>query len=58
MLGGSGNEVSVMPVVYPCGTIIVSSLGYFSSVVSQTKPSQPSLPLSLVVHLFQEYFKK
>ena len=58
MLGGGGDEISVMPVVYPCGTVSVSSLGYFSSVGSLSKPSNPSLPLSLGVHRIQEYFNK
>ena len=46
-IGGGGDEVSVTPVVNPCGMVSVSSLGYFLSVVSSSKPSHPSLPLSL-----------
>ena len=57
MLGGGGYEVSFMPVVYPRGTVILSPLGYFLSVGSSSKPSHPSLPLSLGVHIIQEYFK-
>ena len=58
VLGGSGDEVSIVPVVYPRGTGSVSSLGYFSSFGSSYKPSHPSLPLSLGVHHIQEYVKK
>ena len=63
-IGGGGDEVSVTPVVNPCGMVSVSSLGYFLSVVSSSKPSHPSLPLSLslslslIVHRIQEYLKK
>ena len=58
MLGGGGDEVSVMRVVYPRGTVSVSSLGSFSSVGSSSKPSHPSVPLSLGVHRIQEYFNQ
>ena len=58
VLGCGGDEVSVMPVVYPHGAVSVSSLSYFSSVGSSSKPSHPYLPLSLGVHYIQEYFKK
>ena len=47
MLGVRGDEVSIMPVVYPHGTDSVSSLGSFSSVGSSSKTSHPSFPLSL-----------
>ena len=53
-----GDEVGILPFVYPCGTVSVSSLGYFSSVGSSSKPSRPSLPLSLRARHIQEYFKK
>ena len=53
-----GDEVNYVPFVYPCGTVSVSSLGSFSSVGSSSKPSNPSLPLSLGVHNIQEYFKR
>ena len=33
VIGGGGDEFSVMPFVYPCWTVIVSSLGSFLSVV-------------------------
>ena len=45
-----GEEVKYMPLVYPRGTVSVSSLGSFSSVGSSSKPSHPSLPLSLSEH--------
>ena len=50
MLGGGGDEVSVMPDVYPHGTVSVSSLGYFLSVGSSSTPSHISLPLYLRLH--------
>ena len=53
-----GDEVNIVPFVYPCGTVSVSSLGSFSSVGSSSKPSHPSLPLSLGERHIQEYFKK
>ena len=58
MLGGSGDEVSVMSVVCTRGTFSVSYLGYFSSVGSSYKPSYPFLTLFFVVHHIQEHFKK
>ena len=58
MLGVGGNEVSIMPVVYPCETVSVSSLGCFSSVGSSSKPYHPSLPLSLRLNHIQYYFNK
>ena len=58
VLGGGVDEVSVMPVVYPRGTVSVSSLGYFLSVGSSSEPSHPSVPISLAVQHIQEYFKK
>ena len=53
-----GEEVNYMPLVYPRGTVSVSSLGSFLSVGSSSKPSHPSLPLSLGSHNIQEYFKR
>ena len=47
MLGGVGDEVSVMPVVYPHVTVWFSSLGFFLSVGFSPKPSHTSLPFSL-----------
>ena len=60
MLGGGGYEVSTMPVVYPLGTVSVSSFGSFSSVGSSSKPSHSSFPLSLylISRYIQDYFKK
>ena len=45
-----GDEVSIVLFVYSRGTVSVSSLGYFSLVGSSSKPSHPSLPLSLSEH--------
>ena len=53
-----GDEVNIVPFVYPRGTASVSSLGSFSSVGSSSKPYHPYLPLSLGAHSIQEYFKK
>ena len=33
MLGGGVDEVSIIPVVYPYGTVIVSSLSFFHMLV-------------------------
>ena len=53
-----GDEVNIVPFVYPRGTVSVSSLGHFSSVGSSSKPSHPYLPLHLGAHNIQEYFKR
>ena len=53
-----GDEVNIVPFVYPRGTVSVSSLGSFLSVGSSYKHSHPSLPLSLGAHNIQEYFKR
>ena len=58
VLRGGGDEFSVMTVVYPCGMVSVSSLGYFLSVGSLSNPSHPSIPLSFRLHCIQEYLKK
>ena len=59
VLGGGGDEVSVMPVVYPRGTVHVLSLSSFLYVVSSYNTSHPPLSsLSLGVHRIQEYFEK
>ena len=58
MIGGGGDEVSVIPVVCPSGTVSVSPLSSFLSVGSSFKPSHTSLPLYLRVHHIQEYFNK
>ena len=57
MLGDGVEEFSIVPVVYPCGMVSVSSLGYFSSVDSSYQPSHPSLPVSIGARHIQEYFK-
>ena len=58
MLGGVGDEVSVMTVVHPRGKVSVSSLGYFSSVGSSSKPYHPSLPIYLGFQHIKDYFNK
>ena len=58
LLEGGGDEFSLMPVVYPHGTVSVLSLGYFSSVGSSYKPSRTSLPLSIDVHHIEYYLRK
>ena len=58
MLRDGGDEVSIVPLVYPRGTVSVSSLGYFLSVGSSSKYSHPSLPVSVGARHIQEYFKK
>ena len=57
MIGDGGAEVSIVPVVYPCGTVSVSSLGSFLSVGSSSTPSHPSLPVSIGACHIQECFK-
>ena len=47
MLGCGGEDVSIVNIVYPSGTVSVSSLGYFSSVGYSSKPSHPYFPVSL-----------
>ena len=44
------DKVNIVPFVYPRGTVSVSSLGYFLSVGSSSKPYHPSLTLSLGAH--------
>ena len=51
-----GDEFSILSFVYPRGTFIVSSLGYFSSVGSSSKPSNPYLPVYVGAYHIQEYF--
>ena len=58
MLGDGYEEVSIVTVVYPSGTIIISSLGYFVCVGSSSKPSHPSFYLSIGARHTQDYFKK
>ena len=47
MLGDGGEDASIVHVIYPPGTVSVSSLGSFSSVSSSSEPSHPYLPVSL-----------
>ena len=54
MFGYGGEKVSIVTVVYPRGTVSISSLGFFLSVGSSSKPSHSSLPLSLGAHHIQE----
>ena len=58
LIGVGVDEVSIIPFVYPRGTVSVSSLCYFSYVGSSSKLSRSSLPLYLAAHHFQDYFKK
>ena len=53
-----GDEVSILTFVYPRGTVSVSPMGYFSYFGSYSKPSYPSLPVSVGERHIQEYFKK
>ena len=57
MLGYGGEDVTIVTVVYTCGTVSVSSLGSFSSVGYSSKPSHPSLPVSVGARHIQEYLK-
>ena len=56
MLEDGGEYVSIVPVVYPCWTVSISSLAYFSSIGSSSKPSHPSLPVSLRACHIQDCF--
>ena len=58
MLGGGVEDVIIFPVLYPRGTVGVSSLGSFSPVGSSSKPSHPPFPVSVIAHHIQEYFEK
>ena len=53
--GGGGEDISIVSVVYPRGTMSVSSLGSFSPVDSSSKPSDTSLPVSLGARHIQNY---
>ena len=57
VLGDGGEYISTVTIVYPHGMVRISSLGYFSSVCSSSKPSNTSLPVSLREHQIQEYSK-
>ena len=58
VLGGGGDEAHKIPVVYPRGVVIISSIGSFSSVGSSSKPSFTYLPLYLGARHIKDYFKK
>ena len=58
VIWGECDEVSIIPVLYTHGTVSISSLGYFSSVGSSSKPSHYPLSLSIGAHHIQECFKK
>ena len=58
VLGGGGDKVSIISVVSLRGSVSVSSLDYFSSVGSSSKPSHSSSPSSLGDLHINEYFKK
>ena len=58
MLGDVCEEVTIVTVVYLCGTVIISSLGYFSSVGSSSKPSHHYFTISFGARKIQEYFKE
>ena len=57
MIGGGGGEFSFMLVFYSRGMVSVSSLSYFSSIDSSSKPYHCYPPLSIRVHFIQEYLK-
>ena len=57
MPGVGGEEVSILPVVYPCETVSVSTLGYFSSIGSSSKTSHSYLTVSLGARHIQYYIK-
>ena len=57
MLVDGGEYVSIVPVVYPRGTVNVSSLGSFSSIGSSSIPSHTSFSVSLRAHHIQYYSK-
>ena len=58
MLGGGGDEFSILLGAYPHGTVIVSSLVYFSSAGSSSKAPKSPLPISLRARHIEDYFKE
>ena len=58
VIGYGVEDVNIATFVYLRGTVSVSSLDYFSSVGSSSKPSHPSLPVSIGTRHIQEYLKK
>ena len=57
MVGDGGEEIIIATVIYPHGTVSVSSLGYFSSVGPSSKPSRPYLTISLGSLQMKDYCK-
>ena len=57
MLGGGGDDVIIIPVVYPSGMVIVQSHNYLSSVGYYSKPSHSSFTLSIYNCHIQKYLK-
>ena len=57
MLGDGFEDVNIVPIAYPRGTVSVSSLGSILSVGSSSKNSRLSLPVSLGSGQIQEYLK-
>ena len=47
MLGYVGEDFSIVPVIYPRGTVSVLSQGCFSSDCYSYKPSHPYFPFSI-----------
>ena len=58
MIVSAGDEVSIMPVVYSCGPVSISPLGYLSSFDSSSKNPLTSLPLYFRAHHIQWYPNK
>ena len=53
-----GEEFSIVPVVYPRGTVSVSSLGSFSAVIYSSKPSHHFFTFYIRAYHIQEYLNK
>ena len=58
VIGDGGEYINIVPVVYPRGTVSVSSPVHFLSVGSSSKPYHPSLPIYVEARHIQEYFNK
>ena len=50
VIGYGGEDVSIVHVVYPRGTVIISSLGSLLYVGSSSKPSNTYFTISLLEH--------
>ena len=57
VLGDGGEEVSILPIVYPRGTVSISSIGSFLSVGFSYKTFHPYFNISLGELHIQEYLK-